>query len=150
MNNEYIGNLPTTIFAQSGELDNYRIYGTSTSAGVETESGEPAGYKIPILNTSGVTENLVNLQDIQTVSINNNTRWGIPFSLPAGRYTYKAFNSVADSYIYAIIKHNNGTYSVDSYILAGNIAYTKTLTLTEGDTLYFYNAYANATKEATI
>lgn len=29
---------------------------------METESGEPAGFKIPILNTSGVTKNLLNNQ----------------------------------------------------------------------------------------
>lgn len=147
---ELTGSLPLSFLSKGEALTDYRIYGTSEGAGTETSGTEPAGYKIPILCQSGVTENLVNLQDIQTVTIKDNTRWGIPFSLPAAQYTFKAFNSVTDSYIYAIIKHNDGTYSVDSYILAGNSAYTKTLTLTEGDMLYFYNAYANSTKEETI
>lgn len=53
------GTLPLTFNSRAAvALKNYRIYGTSEGTGVATESGEPAGFKIPILNTSGVTENL--------------------------------------------------------------------------------------------
>ena len=34
-------------------LKNYRIHGTSAGAGVETESGEPTGYKLPLTVESG-------------------------------------------------------------------------------------------------
>ena len=53
------GTLPLTFNSRAAvALKNYRIYGTANGAGVATESGEPAGFKIPILNTSGVTKNL--------------------------------------------------------------------------------------------
>lgn len=46
---ELTGLLPLTFLAEGSALTNYRIYGTESGAGVQTESGEPAGYKIPIL-----------------------------------------------------------------------------------------------------
>ena len=52
------GNLPLQFNSRvTANLKNYRLYGASEGAGVETESGEPAGYKIPLTNTSGETEN---------------------------------------------------------------------------------------------
>lgn len=50
---EITGTLPLTFLSKGDDLTNYRIHGTSEGAGVATESGEPAGYKIPISNTSG-------------------------------------------------------------------------------------------------
>ena len=110
----------------------------------------PFGYKIPIIDTSGVTENILDPQNTQSVIIQGNTRWGVPFSLPAGNYTFKAFDRPLDTFIYAIIKHNDETFSEISYIITTNAIFTKTLTLIEGDTLYIYNAYAAGTKDATI
>lgn len=46
---ELTGLLPLTFLAEGSALTDYRIYGTENGAGVHTESGEPAGYKIPIL-----------------------------------------------------------------------------------------------------
>ena len=36
-------------------LKNYRLYGTASGAGVATESGEPAGFKIPISLSDGTS-----------------------------------------------------------------------------------------------
>lgn len=66
---EITGTLPLSFNARvAGALKNYRMYGTSAGSGTPTESGEPAGYKIPILNTSGVTENLWDLDSFWTNS----------------------------------------------------------------------------------
>ena len=58
---EITGYLPLTFLANGDVLQTYRLYGTENGAGVETESGEPAGYKIPLTNTSGVTSADYNL-----------------------------------------------------------------------------------------
>ena len=50
---ELNGLLPLTFLAEGSDLTDYRIYGTESGAGVQTESGEPAGYKIPLTVTSG-------------------------------------------------------------------------------------------------
>lgn len=47
------GTLPLTFEAKGEALKNYRLYGTSEGAGVETESGEPTGYKLPMTVESG-------------------------------------------------------------------------------------------------
>ena len=58
---EITGTLPLSFIGKAQKaLTDYTLYGTSEGAGVETESGEPAGYKILLTNTSGVTENLCN------------------------------------------------------------------------------------------
>ena len=51
---EYTGSLPITITANGDALIDYRIYGADGGAGEQTESGEPAGYKLPMT----VTDNL--------------------------------------------------------------------------------------------
>jgi len=45
--------LPASFLAPVDSLVSYKIYGTSEGAGVETESGEPAGYKLPLTVKSG-------------------------------------------------------------------------------------------------
>ena len=45
---EYTGSLPITINANSDVLIDYRIYGADGGVGEQTESGEPAGYKLPM------------------------------------------------------------------------------------------------------
>lgn len=53
------GTLPLSFTARAQQaLKNYRLYGTENGAGVQTSGAEPAGYKIPLTITSGVTENL--------------------------------------------------------------------------------------------
>lgn len=47
------GPLPITFNSDGTPLDDYKLYGTSEGAGVETESGEPAGYKLQLTVTSG-------------------------------------------------------------------------------------------------
>lgn len=50
------GTLPLSFNSRvAGALKNYRIYGTSAGSGTPTESGEPAGYKIPISSTDGTS-----------------------------------------------------------------------------------------------
>ena len=50
---ELTGTLPMTFRSNGTALINYKIYGTSEGAGVQTESEEPPGYKLPILCQSG-------------------------------------------------------------------------------------------------
>lgn len=50
---ELTGTLPITFRSNGDDLLGYKIYGTADEAGVQTESGEPAGYKIPLTVTSG-------------------------------------------------------------------------------------------------
>lgn len=51
--------LPLTIQTSATDaVENYQVYGASGGVGEATSGDEPQGYKIPILNTSGVTENL--------------------------------------------------------------------------------------------
>ena len=50
---EITGTLPLTFNAKAGDLTDFTIYGTAEGAGVQTESGEPAGFKIPLTVTSG-------------------------------------------------------------------------------------------------
>mgnify|MGYP007057671332 CR=1 FL=1 len=45
---EYTGTLPITITANGDALLDYRIYGTDDGVGEPTDSGEPAGYKLPM------------------------------------------------------------------------------------------------------
>lgn len=47
------GTLPLTFEAKGEALKNYRLYGTSEGAGVQTSGTEPAGYKIPLTVRSG-------------------------------------------------------------------------------------------------
>lgn len=47
--------LPASFRAPADAVISYKIYGTSAGAGVETESGEPTGYKIPISLTDGTS-----------------------------------------------------------------------------------------------
>ena len=57
--------LPLTIEASATDaVDNYQVYGASGGVGEATSGSEPSGYKIPILNTSGVTENLFDVDDL--------------------------------------------------------------------------------------
>ena len=46
---EYTGTLPITITANGDALIDYRIYGADGGVGEPTESGEPAGYKLPMV-----------------------------------------------------------------------------------------------------
>lgn len=52
------GALPLSFKSKGAALTDYKIYGTSDGAGVETESGEPTGYKLPMTMENGNTENL--------------------------------------------------------------------------------------------
>lgn len=45
---EYTGSLPITINANGDVLLDYRIYGASGGVGEPADSGEPAGYKLPM------------------------------------------------------------------------------------------------------
>lgn len=56
---EYTGSLPITINANGDVLIDYRIYGTDGGVGEPTESGEPAGYKLPMTVGDGNTEQSV-------------------------------------------------------------------------------------------
>lgn len=47
------GALPLSFKSKGTPLTDYKLYGTSEGAGVETESGEPAGYKLPMTMESG-------------------------------------------------------------------------------------------------
>lgn len=47
------GALPLSFKSKGEALTDYKLYGTSDGAGVETESGEPTGYKLPMTMTSG-------------------------------------------------------------------------------------------------
>lgn len=49
---EYTGALPIAISANGDALLDYRIYGSDGGVGEPTESGEPAGYKLPMTVTS--------------------------------------------------------------------------------------------------
>ena len=54
--NTLTGTLPLSFNSRvAGALKNYRIYGTSAGSGTPTESGEPAGYKIPISLSDGTS-----------------------------------------------------------------------------------------------
>lgn len=53
---EYTGALPITITANGNALLDYRIYGASGGVGEPTGSGEPAGYKLPMVTSDGTTE----------------------------------------------------------------------------------------------
>jgi hypothetical protein len=53
---EYTGALPITISANGEVLIDYRIYGASGGVGEPTESGEPVGYKLPMVIS---TQNLL-------------------------------------------------------------------------------------------
>lgn len=46
---EYTGTLPITISANGDALLDYRIYGASGGVGEPTDSGEPVGYKLPMM-----------------------------------------------------------------------------------------------------
>lgn len=50
---EITGELPLIFLSDGSVLVDYRIYGTSEGAGVQTSGTEPAGYKIPLTVTSG-------------------------------------------------------------------------------------------------
>lgn len=52
---EYTGTLPIAITANGDALLDYRIYGASGGVGVATKSGEPAGYKLPMIVNNGIT-----------------------------------------------------------------------------------------------
>lgn len=52
---EYDGTLPAAYTADGSYLADYRVYGASGGVGDETESGEPAGYKVPISVSDGTT-----------------------------------------------------------------------------------------------
>ena len=47
------GALPLSFKSKGEALTDYKLYGTSDGAGVETESGEPSGYKLPMTVESG-------------------------------------------------------------------------------------------------
>lgn len=63
------GSLPLSFLSKGEALTNYRLYGTAEGAGVQTESGEPTGYQIPLTVTSG--EQTDNLFDKNATDINN-------------------------------------------------------------------------------
>lgn len=68
------GSLPLSFLSKGEALTNYRLYGTSEGAGVQTSGTEPAGYQIPLMVTSGVTENLFDKDNLNIVKayINSN------------------------------------------------------------------------------
>ena len=53
---EYTGTLPITITADGNAMLDYRIYGADGGVGEPTASGEPTGYKLPILSNSTVID----------------------------------------------------------------------------------------------
>lgn len=55
------GTLPLTVLANGKALKDYKIYGAVDGAGVETESGEPHGYKLPMVSR---TKNLFDKNDV--------------------------------------------------------------------------------------
>lgn len=52
---EYTGSLPIIIRANGDTIIDYRIYGADGGVGEPTESGEPAGYKLPMTVSDGNT-----------------------------------------------------------------------------------------------
>lgn len=55
---EYTGSLPITITANGDVLIDYKIYGADGGVGVATESGEPAGYKLPMTVIDNLAQSL--------------------------------------------------------------------------------------------
>ena len=80
------GTLPLSFNSRvAGALKNYRIYGTSAGSGTPTESGEPAGYKIPIL----MSNKPINLFDSSAVTVGKTI-------YANGQIADSAYSSVSD------------------------------------------------------
>ena len=114
---EYTGTLPITINANGDALIDYRIYGADRGAGEQTESGEPAGYKLPMTVQSANLYGSEN--EIGNISFKNGEN-----ETSDTRSRTKDYISVKPSTIYTLIYENGSSnvkytprmYSDSSYL----------------------------------
>ena len=93
----------------------------------------------------GCKKNLVNNADIDIVE----NRYGVVFSV-AGSYTIKAFiEPSVNQYIYARIKHSDGTFEDYKTIVQAKRIYSRKFVVAEGDVLQLYNASSGSSVENT-
>lgn len=142
----YTGTLPATLTGtKAGYLHRYKIYGNTEQTGTPTPEN-------PIMpqECGERTENLVDYNDVTRVTVRDANYWGMPYTLETGNYVFKAFVGIKGAYLYATIKHSDGTYSENYYIIVEKSVYSRRLSISEGDVLYIFNASAAGTQQQTI
>ena len=144
------GNLPLQFNSRvTANLKTYRLYGTSEGAGVACGSGEPEGYKIPLTNTSGVTENELDPDNANIINgyIGKTIIAGISYRTcyikcnQNATYTAKGF--VEHSRFYVAYTYELPQIGVSVYD-AINASYSRTATITtDGNAQYLCVYYYN-------
>ena len=122
-----------------GNTDGYYKNFTIVQGSTAPTSYIPFGYKIPVLDTSGVTENILDIEGVEEIyPATQQQRYGTEYSTP-GYYCVKAFESLSTTYIYARVVQNNQPIQT-WYVVTPTGLLTANVTLSEGQTLYVYDA----------
>ena len=105
----------------------------------------PYGYKIPLTNTSGVTENKANPDDVEIITLNG--KYGVKIT-GAGTWQVKAFDNVY-TYVQARVYNSNNEWLDFATVIVGSTGtmYSKALTLNDGDTLCIFDPLAGGTEQ---
>lgn len=108
----------------------------------------PYGYKIPILNTSGVTENLFDgdIYLVMTNTVETDQRYGISITTP-GTYTIKTYGTT-NSYLYAATFTTENVQIEKKNIVVNGTTSTGTFTITQGQRLSLYSAIGESKSAA--
>lgn len=142
------------------------LYNTKANAIMDTLTGNPvviktAGEGLGVeIEMQGWTEQvqtignqLFDVNNIKNVTVKIGERFGCEINLDPGNYIVTPYYDgvVKGDYLYLQVKHSDGSFSNDIYVISNTIIYKNVkFEISEGDTLYFYNASGSQTQEETI
>lgn len=161
LNEPHMGMSGDPIAYFNTDLNSKLINIKSTFDPVQSGTGDPSPSNVRLitgwtgLNIHHTGQNLLNYNEITDTNVGtdiNGDRKAVKFT-KAGTYYVKSFSTwSSESYIYARVKNADDTFGNIIYVVAKTTVTNKTITITEGQTLYIFNASSGVygTTEATI
>lgn len=155
-----MGGIGSSLTFTPSATGNYRIaltaaIGISTSeiSKVQLELGSTATSWTPYSNEcpiSGWTaidvvragENILDTNKIARYTLEG-TEYSAMYFDKAGTYCFKAFGSASAQYLYVRVQYASGSFVASQTVIANQSKASRTITITEGQKLWFYNAYAS-------
>jgi hypothetical protein len=98
------------------------------------------GYANPWPGGGGV--NLFDPDNLDAVTVVGNDRWGHQYTNP-GTYALKSYSAGSSGYLYARVQNADSTWQSINYVVSGNSSTPAIVTITAGQTLFVYDAFAH-------
>ena len=153
--NLYADNVAKTTTVSGSKLRlNWSSAGSFTISKPQLELGSTATSFAPYSNIcpiSGRTglnvyrtgKNLFDPDNLDAVTVISDNRWGHKYTA-AGTYAIKAYATGSSAYLYARVQNADSTWqSPPKYVVGGNTATPAIVTITAGQTLFVYDAFAH-------